>query len=157
MACLESDFSMMDDSDFEDDIFEMSDEENVAPPSKGSMPASKRTGKLSAVLSDNTNAGAAAVSKKGKEKKTVEEMYQKKTQLEHILIRPDTYIGSVEPLTKSMFILDEATDRIVSRQITYTPGLYKIFDESKYSTWYTWQLDETLMCLTIGRGRFQSW
>jgi hypothetical protein len=27
---------------------------------------------------------------KGKPKKTVEEMYQKKTQLEHILLRPDT-------------------------------------------------------------------
>jgi hypothetical protein len=29
--------------------------------------------------------------------KTVEEIYQKKTPLEHILLRPDTYIGTVEP------------------------------------------------------------
>ena len=28
--------------------------------------------------------------------KTIEEMYQKKSQLEHILLRPDTYIGSTE-------------------------------------------------------------
>jgi DNA topoisomerase-2 len=28
--------------------------------------------------------------------KTVEQIYQKKTQLEHILLRPDTYIGSIE-------------------------------------------------------------
>ena len=28
---------------------------------------------------------------KGGTKKTIEEMYQKKTQLEHILLRPDTY------------------------------------------------------------------
>jgi DNA topoisomerase-2 len=28
-------------------------------------------------------------------KKTIEEVYQKKTQLEHILLRPDTYVGSV--------------------------------------------------------------
>ena len=27
---------------------------------------------------------------------TVELVYQKKTQLEHILIRPDTYVGSVQ-------------------------------------------------------------
>jgi DNA topoisomerase-2 len=27
---------------------------------------------------------------------TIEQIYQKKTQLEHILLRPDTYIGSVE-------------------------------------------------------------
>ena len=37
---------------------------------------------------DDTNAPAAKP--KGK-KKTVEEIYQKKTQLEHILLRPDTY------------------------------------------------------------------
>ena len=30
------------------------------------------------------------------DKKTIEQIYQKKTQLEHILLRPDTYIGSVE-------------------------------------------------------------
>lgn len=33
-------------------------------------------------------------------KLSVEKVYQKKTQLEHILLRPDTYIGSVEPLTQ---------------------------------------------------------
>lgn len=64
-----------------------------------------------------------------KTNKTIEETYQKKTQLEHILLRPDTYIGSVEPLTQSMFVLDPSTDRIKAREITFTPGLYKIFDE----------------------------
>lgn len=28
----------------------------------------------------------------------MERVYQKKTQLEHILLRPDAYIGSVEPV-----------------------------------------------------------
>ena len=31
---------------------------------------------------------------------SVERIYQKKTQLEHILLRPDTYIGSVEKVTQ---------------------------------------------------------
>lgn len=31
---------------------------------------------------------------------SVERIYQKKTQLEHILLRPDSYIGSVEPVTQ---------------------------------------------------------
>lgn len=31
---------------------------------------------------------------------SVERIYQKKTQLEHILLRPDTYIGSVETVTQ---------------------------------------------------------
>ena len=132
MTCVDSDFSMMrDESDFEDDVFEMSDEENVAPPSKGSKPASKKS-KAIAVLSPNKNKGNVNASAAEKKKnKTVEQMYQKKTQLEHILIRPDTYIGSTEPLSQPMFVLDEQTNRLVNRQITYTPGLYKIFDESK--------------------------
>jgi DNA topoisomerase II len=28
--------------------------------------------------------------------KEIEKTYQKKTQLEHIILRPDTYVGSVE-------------------------------------------------------------
>eukprot|EP00438_Fugacium_kawagutii_P001586 Skav221828 [mRNA] locus=scaffold885:249797:254924:+ [translate_table: standard] len=28
--------------------------------------------------------------------KSVEEIYQKKSQLEHILLRPDSYVGSIE-------------------------------------------------------------
>ena len=61
--------------------------------------------------------------------KTIEQMYQKKTQLEHILLRPDTYIGSTEPTTQSMFVLNADSGRISNKTITYTPGLYKIFDE----------------------------
>lgn len=38
--------------------------------------------------------------KSTKKKLSVERIYQKKTQLEHILLRPDTYIGSVERETK---------------------------------------------------------
>ena len=35
---------------------------------------------------------------KSEKRLSVERIYQKKTQLEHILLRPDTYIGSVEPV-----------------------------------------------------------
>ncbi|XP_076055867.1 DNA topoisomerase 2 isoform X2 [Oratosquilla oratoria] len=69
---------------------------------------------------------AGAPAKGGK--KTVEKIYQKKTQLEHILLRPDTYIGSVEPVTEQQWVYDYE-DGIVQREITYVPGLYKIFDE----------------------------
>ena len=31
-----------------------------------------------------------------KKKKAIEDIYKKKTQLEHILLRPDTYVGSTE-------------------------------------------------------------
>lgn len=50
------------------------------------------------------------------------------TQLEHILLRPDTYIGSVEPQTEYIWVLGD-DGRMVQRNVTYVPGLYKIFDE----------------------------
>ncbi|UKK02038.2 DNA topoisomerase 2 [Theileria orientalis] len=61
--------------------------------------------------------------------KTVEERYQKKSQLEHILLRPDTYIGSTEMNTQQMWVFDEEKKRMVYENIDYVPGLYKIFDE----------------------------
>ncbi len=36
----------------------------------------------------------------------IEKIYQKKTQLEHILIRPDTYIGSVEMYQQYLWVFD---------------------------------------------------
>ena len=59
----------------------------------------------------------------------IERTYQKKTQLEHILLRPDTYIGTTEKITEKMWVLDEKSGRMIHREITYAPGLYKIFDE----------------------------
>ena len=53
--------------------------------------------------------------------------YQKKTDKQHILDNPDTYIGSVENVEQEMFVLED--DKIVSKNIHYIPGLYKLFDE----------------------------
>lgn len=59
--------------------------------------------------------------------KTIEETYQKKTQLEHILLRPDTYVGSIEKHSQTLWVYEN--DEMVQRSISYVPGLYKIFDE----------------------------
>jgi DNA topoisomerase-2 len=63
------------------------------------------------------------------ENKTIEEIYQKKTQLEHILLRPDSYIGSIEAEEQEMWIFDSEEDMIKKKKIQYVPGLYKIVDE----------------------------
>ena len=55
--------------------------------------------------------------------------YQRKTDKEHILDNPDTYIGSVETVDASMWVHDTETDKIVLKNIEYVPGLYKLFDE----------------------------
>ncbi|GAU30192.1 hypothetical protein TSUD_311430 [Trifolium subterraneum] len=59
--------------------------------------------------------------------KRIEEVYQKKTQLEHILLRPDTYVGSIEKHTQNLWVYEN--EEMVHRSISYVPGLYKIFDE----------------------------
>ena len=57
------------------------------------------------------------------------EQYQKKSDKQHILDNPDTYIGSVETVDALMWVFDNATSKIVLKQIEYVPGLYKLFDE----------------------------
>lgn len=59
--------------------------------------------------------------------RAIEEVYQKKSQLEHILLRPDTYIGSTERKEDRLWVHDG--EQLVQQDITYAPGLYKIFDE----------------------------
>ena len=62
-----------------------------------------------------------------KKSKSVEEVYQKKTQIEHVLLRPDTYVGSTESVTKDMWVWDSKQERIVNKNISYCPGLFTIF------------------------------
>ncbi|CAK9047877.1 DNA topoisomerase 2-alpha (DNA topoisomerase II [Durusdinium trenchii] len=66
---------------------------------------------------------------KGREGKSIEQIYQKKTQLEHILLRPDTYVGSTEVQHQELWVFDSVQSRMVHRKISYVPALYKIFDE----------------------------
>ena len=65
--------------------------------------------------------------------------YQKKTDIEHILSNPDTYIGSVEEVDSEQWILSSETndnetgnkiiEKIIEKNIKYIPGLFKLFDE----------------------------
>ena len=53
--------------------------------------------------------------------------YQKKTDKQHILDNPDTYIGSIENIDSVVWLFRD--DKIVKDFINYIPGLYKLFDE----------------------------
>ncbi|CDW75314.1 dna gyrase topoisomerase a subunit family protein [Stylonychia lemnae] len=59
--------------------------------------------------------------KRKSEADDIEQIYQKKTQLEHILLRPDTYIGSIETYQQMLWIYDRDNDRIDFKQINYVP------------------------------------
>lgn len=63
------------------------------------------------------------------ENDALSKQYQKKTDRQHILDNPDTYIGSVENVDADMWVFDEETQRIKLKTIEYIPGLYKLSDE----------------------------
>ncbi|XP_027522232.1 DNA topoisomerase 2-alpha [Corapipo altera] len=84
----------------------------------------------------------------GPKKLSVEHIYQKKTQLEHILLRPDTYIGSVELVTQQMWVFDEDVG-LNCRPVTFVPGLYKIFDEILVNAADNKQRDKNMSCIKV--------
>lgn len=81
--------------------------------------------------------------------KSVESTYQKKSQLEHILLRPDTYIGSTETEKQPMWVWDEASGKIVEKEISFVPGLYKIVDEILVNAADNFQRDRRMTLIDI--------
>ena len=60
---------------------------------------------------------------------SIETKYQKLSQIEHILKRPGMYIGPVEPSTQLTWVYNNSKNRMVQKNIKYSPGLYKLLDE----------------------------
>lgn len=58
---------------------------------------------------------------------SIEETYKKLTDLEHVLLRPDSYIGSIDQDETNIHIFED--DQIIKKKIQIVPGLYKIVDE----------------------------
>lgn len=58
---------------------------------------------------------------------TLAHQYQKKTDRQHILDAPDTYIGSIENVDYESYIYEDG--KIINKTISLNPGLYKLFDE----------------------------
>jgi DNA topoisomerase-2 len=57
------------------------------------------------------------------------DIYIKRSPLEHILLRPDCYIGSAETFEEKLWVFNQETKKLQYKLINYSPGLYKIFDE----------------------------
>ena len=64
-----------------------------------------------------------------KHQNQLEEDYKKLSRREQIFLRPGRHIGSIKQQTEEQWVFDEDTQRLVLREITYVPGLYKLFDE----------------------------
>lgn len=61
--------------------------------------------------------------------KSASSQYQRLSPVQHVLKRPDTYVGSIEPTETKMWVLDPDTQHMTLKDVTIVPGLYKIFDE----------------------------
>ena len=59
---------------------------------------------------------------------SLNQQYQKKSDKEHILDNPDTYIGSVENVEQEMHIFKNVNS-FEETMMEYNPGLFKLFDE----------------------------
>ena len=66
-------------------------------------------------------------------KEKLEERYIKLTHQEHILARPDTYIGSIQIDTKQLFVAENYENikdvKISYKETLYNQGFIKLFDE----------------------------
>lgn len=76
------------------------------------------------------------------------------------MLRPDTYIGSVEHTRELMWIYqrDETTNeagetivtgKMIQKEISFVPGLYKIFDEILVNAADNKQRDKKMNCIRI--------
>ncbi|CBX94403.1 DNA topoisomerase 2 [Plenodomus lingam] len=102
------------------------------PPKQKKAPAPKKSsGKPLADIANESFGmdGAEDVPISKPKKGGASDKYQMLTHLEHIMKRPDTYIGSVERQTDKMWVYNSSTESMEFRDVTYVPGLYKIFDE----------------------------
>jgi DNA topoisomerase-2 len=73
--------------------------------------------------------------------------YIKLTPIEHILLRPNMYIGEVTNKKTNEFILDK--EEIIEKEIDYNPGLYKICDELIVNSYDASVTDKTLNLISI--------
>lgn len=59
--------------------------------------------------------------------KKIEDKYKILSPIEHVIHRPQTYVGSNKPTTKESWIVDG--NKMIKRELTYIPSFIKIFDE----------------------------
>ena len=117
------------DEDSDNDVSALS---NTPPSAKKQkkVPVQKSVGApLQDIANESVNYDEPIAPKPAAKKKTATEQYQKLTQLEHIIKRPDTYIGSVEMTEQLMWVFNSEKSEMELRKVNFVPGLYKIFDE----------------------------
>jgi len=78
--------------------------------------------------------------------KSLSKKYQKLSHVEHVLKKPDTYVGSCAPEESEEWVAYEtkgddgsSTFRFERKTVTIIPGLYKCFDELRVNALDQWR------------------
>jgi DNA topoisomerase-2 len=58
---------------------------------------------------------------------SLDKKFQKLDDIEHVILRPGMYIGSIKPHTSNKWLISE--EGVQLKEVTYNPGFLKIFDE----------------------------
>jgi len=58
---------------------------------------------------------------------SVDKKFKKLDDIDHVILRPGMYIGSIKPHKATKWIVED--DKMIQKEVTYNPGLLKIFDE----------------------------
>ena len=58
---------------------------------------------------------------------SVDKKFKKLDDIDHVILRPGMYIGSIKPHKAIKWIVED--DKMIQKELTYNPGLLKIFDE----------------------------
>lgn len=96
------------------------------------------------------------------DKRNASATYLKLEQRDHVLLRPDTYTGSINPTTDDQWILTttqsaEATQQVQRKLTTYIPTMYKIFDELLVNAIDQSVLDDTLDVIKVEINDEEGW
>ncbi|KAF4126793.1 DNA topoisomerase II [Geosmithia morbida] len=119
----------------EDDSQDLDDEasgfSNTPPSSKKQKvdPPPKKANGVPLAEVENDSLVLEEMPKAPSNTKSATDTYQKLTQLQHIIKRPDTYIGSVERTEQQMWTFNKETQLMEYKNVAFVPGFYKIFDE----------------------------
>ena len=84
-----------------------------------------------------------------KSEPSIEEQYKKLTQYEHILSRPDTYVGSLEFQKERLWVFNSQENKLEFREVNYVPGLFKIFDEILVNAADNYQRDKSMKYIKV--------
>ena len=61
--------------------------------------------------------------------KKIEEKYQQLSEVEHVLLRPGMWVGSVKEEERQSFIYSSDENKMTMKDIIYSPAMLKLFDE----------------------------